>query len=146
MVACIETTAFLSKTWTHFTSDVQEAWHLVQNWLTKRWIDVMNLFGDLTDEQAAAAKQMADQDFADTAAGIEQRRSGALTEREQRRQSERGQCAEVNGATLAGVAWASSPANLPRHVLCVVFPFTAATYASSSMSQKWRIRKNSHVS
>jgi hypothetical protein len=56
---------------------VQEAWHLVQNWLTKRWIDVMNLFGDLTDEQAAAAKQMADHDFADTAGGIEKRRSGA---------------------------------------------------------------------
>ena len=73
-VAWIETTAFLSKTWTNFTSDVQEAWHLVQNWLTRRWIDVMNLLGDLTDEQAAAAKQMADQDFADTAAGIEQRR------------------------------------------------------------------------
>ncbi|MGE0479482.1 MAG: hypothetical protein AB7Q17_03315 [Phycisphaerae bacterium] len=83
-VAWIETTAFLSKTWTNFTSDVQEAWHLVQNWLTKRWIDVMNLFGDLTDEQAAA-KQTADQDFADTAAGIEQRRSGALREREERR-------------------------------------------------------------
>lgn len=29
----------------------------------------MNLFGDLTDEHAAAAKQMADQDFKDTAAG-----------------------------------------------------------------------------
>ena len=34
---------------------------------------------------ASAAKQIADQDFADTAAGIEQRRSGALTEREDRR-------------------------------------------------------------
>ena len=40
---------------------------------------MLTLFGDLTDEQAAAAKQMADQDFADTAAGIEQRLSGALT-------------------------------------------------------------------
>lgn len=37
----------------------------MQNWLTKRWIDVMYLFGDLTDEQAAAAKQMAGKDFAD---------------------------------------------------------------------------------
>jgi len=71
--------------------------------LTKRWIDVMNLFGDLTDEQAAAAKQMADQDFADTAAGIEQRRSGALGEREQRRQGERSQAAAVNEATLAEI-------------------------------------------
>jgi len=49
-VARIETTAFLSKTWTNLTSDAHEAWHLVQNWLTKRWIDVMSLFGDLTDE------------------------------------------------------------------------------------------------
>lgn len=32
----------------------------MQNWLTKRWIDVTNLFGDLADEQASAAKQMAE--------------------------------------------------------------------------------------
>lgn len=102
-VAWIETVAFLSNTWTNFTSDVQQAWHLVQNWLTKRWIDLMQLFGELTDEQAAAAQRMADQDFADTAAGIEQQRSGALTEREQRRQTERTQAAAVNEAALAEI-------------------------------------------
>jgi len=102
-VAWIETTAFLSKTWTNFVSDLKDAWHLVQNWLTKRWLDLMNLFGDLTDEQAAAAKQMADQDFAETAAEIERQRTVALSAREKRRQREREQSAAVNEATLAEI-------------------------------------------
>ncbi len=102
-VAWIETTAFLSKTWTNFTSDLRQAWGIIQNWLTKRWLDLMNLFGQLTDEQAKAAKQMADQDFAEGAAEIERRRTGALTEREQRRKSEREQSAAVNEATLAEI-------------------------------------------
>ncbi len=102
-VAWIETTAFLSKTWTNFTSDLRQAWGIIQNWLTKRWLDLMNLFGQLTDEQAAAAKQMADQEFAEGAAEVERRRTGALTEREQRRQSEREQSAAVNEATLAEI-------------------------------------------
>jgi len=100
-VAWIETTAFLSKTWTNFISDLRQAWGLIHNWLTKRWLDLMNLFGQLTDEQAEAAKQMADQDFAESAAEVERRRTGALTEREQRRQREREQSAAVNEATLA---------------------------------------------
>ncbi len=102
-VAWIETTAFLSKTWTNFTSDLRQAWGIIQNWLTKRWLDLMNLFGQLTDEQAEAAKQMADQEFAEGAAEVERRRTGALTEREQRRQSEREQSAAVNEATLAEI-------------------------------------------
>ncbi len=102
-VAWIETTAFLSKTWTNFTSDLRQAWGIIQNWLTKRWLDLMSLFGQLTDEQAEAAKQMADQEFAEGAAEVERRRTGALTEREQRRQSEREQSAAVNEATLAEI-------------------------------------------
>ncbi|MBW7905433.1 MAG: hypothetical protein LC135_02960 [Phycisphaerae bacterium] len=39
----------------------------------------------------------------DTAAGIEQRRAGALTEREDRRKRERGQSAALNEATLAEI-------------------------------------------
>ena len=102
-VAWIETTAFLSRTWTNFTSDLKQAWHLVQNWLTKRWIDLMRLFGDLTDEQAELARRMADEDFAETAAGIEKRRSEALAEREARRKREREQSAASNEATLAEI-------------------------------------------
>ncbi|NUQ49283.1 MAG: hypothetical protein HUU27_05115, partial [Phycisphaerae bacterium] len=102
-VAWIETTAFLSKTWTNFTSDLRQAWGIIQNWLTKRWLDLMNLFGQLTDEQAEAAKQMADQEFAEGAAEVERRRTSALTEREQRRQTEREQSAAVNEATLAEI-------------------------------------------
>ena len=102
-VAWIETTAFLSKTWTDFTSDIRQAWHLVQNWLTKRWIDLMRLFGDLTDEQAKAARQMADEDFAETAADIERHREEALTARERRRQRQREQASELNEATLAEI-------------------------------------------
>lgn len=75
----------------------------MQNWLTKSWIDLMRLFGDLTDEQARTAKGMADQDFAETAAEIERQREAALTARERRRQGEREQARELNEATLAEI-------------------------------------------
>ncbi|NUQ48538.1 MAG: phage tail tape measure protein, partial [Phycisphaerae bacterium] len=102
-VAWIETTAFLSTTWTDFTSDLQQAWGLIQNWLTQRWLDLMKLFGQLTDEQAQLAKQMADEDFAIAARGIEERRGRTNREREGRRQRERDQAATVNEATLAEI-------------------------------------------
>ncbi|MBK8915049.1 MAG: hypothetical protein IPM64_10705 [Phycisphaerales bacterium] len=102
-VAWIETTAFLSNTWTNFTSDLQQAWGLIQNWLTNRWLDLFQLFGQLTDEQAALAKQMADAEFADSARQVEDRRSAAVRDRESRRQRERDQAAAVNEATLAQI-------------------------------------------
>lgn len=102
-VAWIETTAFLSKTWTNFTSDIKEAWHLVQTWLTKRWIDAMKLFGRLTEEQARAAKEMADEDFADTARDIEEKRTKAIDTREARRRREREQARTVHEAALAEI-------------------------------------------
>ncbi len=102
-VAWIETTAFLSTTWTDFTSDLQQAWGLIQTWLTQRWLDLMKLFGQLTDEQAQLAKQMADEDFAIAARGIEERRGSTNREREGRRQRERDQAAAVNDATLAEI-------------------------------------------
>jgi len=102
-VAWIETTAFLSKAWTDFISDMQEAWGLIQNWLTKRWLDLMEFFGMLTEEQARLAKQMADQDFAGQVGEIERRRSAALAEREQRRRREREQARAEHEAALAEI-------------------------------------------
>lgn len=105
----------------------------MQNWLTKRWIDVMNLFGDLTDEQDAAAKQMADQDFADTAADIEQRR-----------QSERNQSAAGNEANLAEIAWAPSPADYERQGQVV--PKLANSKERSLRSTSWSTSRSPSAS
>lgn len=102
-VAWIETTAFLSRTWTNFTSDLKDAWAVVQNWLTKRWIDLMHLFGDLTDEQAELAKQMADEDFAEVARKIEDQRGAALTRAEEKRKTRREESRKEHEATVAEI-------------------------------------------
>ena len=102
-VAWIETTAFLSKTWTDFTSDLRQAWDIVQNWLTKRWLDAMRLFGQLTDEQAELAKQMADEDFVAGVVDTERQRESVLSEREKKRSRDRKTAAALHEATLAEI-------------------------------------------
>lgn len=100
-VAWIETTAFLSTTWTNFTSGFQKAWNTTINWTTKRLLDLQSLFDDSFDVEAA--KRMADEDLATTNAQIEQQRQAAIAAREQRRQGEREQAAAINEATLAEI-------------------------------------------
>ncbi len=102
-VAWIETTAFLSRTWINFTSNLKDAWAVVQNWLTKRWIDLMHLFGDLTDEQAELAKQMADEDFAEVTRKIEDQRGAALTRAEEKRKTRREESRKEHEATVAEI-------------------------------------------
>ena len=84
-VAWIETVSFLSKTWTNFVADIQLAWGGIQNWLSQRWLDLFALFGSLTEEQAALAKDMANEDFANDARGVESKRNQALADSETRR-------------------------------------------------------------
>jgi hypothetical protein len=73
-----ETTAFLSKTWTNFISDLQSAWRLAQNWLTKRFLELQHLFDDSFNLEEA--KRMADEEFADMARKIEDQRTAAIVE------------------------------------------------------------------
>ncbi len=100
-VAWIETTAFLSKTWTGFTAGFQKAWNTAVNWTTKRLLDLWSLFDDTFDVEAA--KKMADQDLAATNAEIDKQREAALAQREQQRKSQRDQAQAEDEATLAEI-------------------------------------------
>lgn len=100
-VAWIETTAFLSKTWTSFTSGFTEAWNEAINWTTKRLLELQGLFDDTLDVDAA--KQMADQDLAATNAEIERQKQAALAEREQQRAAERQQAGKEHQGEMARI-------------------------------------------
>ncbi len=100
-VAWIETTAFLSKTWTSFTAGFKKAWNSAVNWTTKRLLELQGLLDEGFDVEAA--KRMADEDLAATNAEIDRQRDAALAAREQQRQGERDSAAELNEATLAEI-------------------------------------------
>jgi predicted nucleic acid-binding Zn-ribbon protein len=100
-VAWIETTAFLSRTWTSFTAGFKKAWNSAINWTTKRLLELQGLLDEGFDVEAA--KRMADEDLADTNAEIDRQRDAALAAREHQRQSERDSARELNGATLAEI-------------------------------------------
>ncbi|MCK6458073.1 MAG: phage tail tape measure protein, partial [Phycisphaerae bacterium] len=100
-VAWIETTAFLSKTWTSFTSGFQKAWNTAINWTTKRLLELWGLFDETLDVEAA--KKMADQDLADLNTAIDRQREAALAEREAQRKQQRERAGEEHDATLAEI-------------------------------------------
>lgn len=100
-VAWIETTAFLSKTWTSFTSGFQKAWNAAVNWTTKRLLELWGLFDDTLDVEAA--KKTADEDLASTNAEIDKQREAALSQREAQRKQQREQAQAVDEATLAEI-------------------------------------------
>ncbi len=100
-VAWIETTAFLSKTWTSFTAGFKKAWNSAVNWTTKRLLELQGLLDEGFDVEAA--KRMADEDLAATNAEIDRQRDAALAARKQQRQSERDSARELNEATLAEI-------------------------------------------
>ncbi len=100
-VAWIETTAFLSKTWTSFTAGFKKAWNSAVNWTTKRLLELQGLLDEGFDVEAA--KRMADEDLAATNAEIDRQRDAALSAREKQRQAERNSARELNEATLAEI-------------------------------------------
>ncbi|HNO80609.1 MAG TPA: hypothetical protein PKN33_21385 [Phycisphaerae bacterium] len=100
-VAWIETTSFLSRIWTGFTAGFKKSWNSAINFTTKRLLELQGLFDEGLDVNAA--KQMADEDLADTNAEIDKQRNAALAAREQQRQSERSGAAALNEATLAEI-------------------------------------------
>jgi hypothetical protein len=100
-VAWIETTAFLSKTWTNFTSGFTQAWNDAINWTSKRLLELQGLFDSSLDVDAA--KKLADQDLASANAEIERQKQAALGEREQQRAAERQQAEKDHQGELARI-------------------------------------------
>jgi hypothetical protein len=100
-VAWIETTSFLSKTWTRFTSGFQKVWETASSWVAKRMLEIQGIFDSGLDVEAA--KQAVDQQLDARLSEIDQGSQQDLAAREQRRASERDQAAHVHDATMAKI-------------------------------------------
>ena len=84
-VAWTETIGFLSNAWRGFTGFIMDAWGSVQNWIAKRFVDLMGLFDKTLD--TAAAKSGLDKNFeADQA-----KRKSAAAEARSRHEGRRAQ-------------------------------------------------------
>lgn len=100
-VAWIETTSFLSKTWTRFTSGFQRVWESASSWVAKRMLEIQGLFDSGLDVEAA--KQAVDQQLESRLAEIDEGAQRDLADRERRRAGEREQAAAIHEATLAEI-------------------------------------------
>ncbi len=100
-VGWIETTAFLSKTWSRFTGGFQKAWESASSFVAKRMLEIQGLFDDGLDVEAA--KKAVDEQLEQRLGEIDDRTRAALADREARRSSERDRSSELNDATLSEI-------------------------------------------
>ncbi len=100
-IAWIETTAFLSKTWTNFTTGFQQVWESASSWVAKRMLEIQGLFDSGLDVDAA--KRAVDDQLESRLAELESTAQRQVAEREGQRAAEREQAAALHEATLAGI-------------------------------------------
>ncbi|MCR9217467.1 MAG: hypothetical protein AAFX79_03145 [Planctomycetota bacterium] len=100
-VGWIETTAFLSKTWSRFTGGFQKAWESASSFVAKRMLEIQGLFDDGLDVEAA--KKAVDEQLEQRLGEIDDRTRAALADREARRSSERDRSSDLNDATLSEI-------------------------------------------
>lgn len=100
-VAWIETTAFLSKTWTRFTSGFTKIWERASAFVAKRMLEIQGVFDSGLDIEAA--KRAVDEQLDARLSEIDEGAWRDLSQREQRRQTERDRSGELNEATLAEI-------------------------------------------
>jgi len=100
-VAWIETTTFLSKTWTRFTSGFTKIWERASAFVAKRMLEIQGLFDSGLDVDAA--KRAVDEQLESRLSEIDEGARRDLSRREQRRQTQRDRSRELNEATLAEI-------------------------------------------
>lgn len=100
-VAWIETTSFMSKTWTRFTTGFKKIWESATSFVAKRMLEIQGLFDSSLDVDAA--KQLVDDQLESRLSELDAEGQRQLDEREQRRQRQRDQSAELNEGTLAEI-------------------------------------------
>lgn len=100
-VAWIEVTAFLSKTWTGFTSGFRRVWETATAFVAKRMLEIQGLFDAGLD--VAGAKAAVDQQLEDRLNEIEAAADAKIDEREARREADRKRARELNDAVLAEI-------------------------------------------
>lgn len=59
--AWVETVAFMSKAWTVFTSSLVTGWQTAQNWIAKKFVQLMAMFDESVDVEAT--QKVLDEDF-----------------------------------------------------------------------------------
>jgi len=100
-VAWIETTSFLSKSWTRFTSGFEKVWQSASSFVAKRMLEIQGLFDSGLDVEAA--KRAVDEQLDAKLSEIDANTQRDLAGRESRRQRERDDAADLNEATLAEI-------------------------------------------
>jgi hypothetical protein len=100
-IGWIETTAFLSKTWTNFASGFRKVWETATSFVAKRMLEIQGLFDSSLDVDAA--KRIIDDQLDSRLGEIDRGAQRDLSERETRRQRERDAAASLNEATLAEI-------------------------------------------
>lgn len=99
--AWIESTAFLSKTWTRFTAGFQKVWERASSFVAKRMLEIQGLFDDGLDVEAA--KRAVDEQLDARLGEIDAGARRDIDQREQRRAAERSRSDALNKATLAEI-------------------------------------------
>lgn len=107
-----EVTVFIAKTWVNLTARMRMVWAEFQNWLSDRWLEVIGMFDESLDVEAAKAvgRQRLDEQFgqieADRARGVaEAERRSRLTD-QQRAAEEAAALAQIEleqAEALAGI-------------------------------------------
>ena len=100
-VAWIETTAFLSKTWTHFVTGFKKIWESASSFVAKRLLEIQGLFDSSLDVEVA--KQAVDDQLESRLNQLESEAKRRLDERERKRQRDREDAAELHEGTLAEI-------------------------------------------
>jgi len=96
--AWVETVAFMSKAWTTFTHHLVTGWRTAQNWIAKKFVQLMAMFDESVD--AEAAMRILDEDFAREQRGREQATQQQLRDIETTRQAKRQAIDEEERGTL----------------------------------------------
>jgi len=85
--AWVETVAFMSKAWSTFTHHLLTGWRTAQNWIAKKFVQLMAMFDESVD--AEAAMRILDEDFAREQRGRDRATQQQLRDIETARQAKR---------------------------------------------------------
>ncbi len=96
--AWVETVAFMSKAWTTFTHHLVTGWRTAQNWIAKKFVQLMAMFDSSVD--AEGAMRILDEDFAREQRGRDQATQQQLRDIEATRQAKRQAIDEEERGTL----------------------------------------------
>jgi hypothetical protein len=98
-VAWIETTAFLAKTWTNFTTGFQMIWEEATSWVAKRMLEIQGIFDSSLDVDAA--KKNVDNQLESRLVELENQAQRDVAAREKQRAAQRSQASQEHEGTMA---------------------------------------------